>query len=504
MMHMMPGIPTHLYYVAVVTVMIISFALFVKFPGRSKDPTSYRKLDLLRWSWLDHLVKSRMVQTGLRLFLVFLFLLIILTGLFGVQDPGRNLSTILTWTIWWILLVLFILFAAKLWCYLCPWDAIATWIDKLHLWKVKPSVFSLQIKWPRQLRNIYLATFLFLVLTWLELGWGVTTKPAITAYLALLILFLAIFSAVVFDRKSFCRYGCLIGRISGLYALISPLEVRARDTEVCALCKSKDCFKGNAQGYGCPTYQYLGNMEKNTYCIMCMECLRSCARENTTINLRPFGVDLLKIHQARTDEAALVLIMLAMTSFHGLTMTPLWFSLTDRLQQGLGVGYTTAFTIGMVASLLAVGLFYLLVMATTWIMLHKELPWRELVLKNAYALLPIALFYHLAHNVMHFAMEGGKIIPALSDPFGWGWNLFGTAQYPVGPLFSIQAVWYLQVLFIIIGHVWSLYIGHRVALHLYGHHKSLKAEFPMVLAMITYSVLSLYLVAQPMEMRTSM
>ncbi|MFQ6078695.1 MAG: hypothetical protein ACE5NJ_06105, partial [Thermodesulfobacteriota bacterium] len=247
-----------------------------------------------------------------------------------------------------------------------------------------------------------------------------------------------------------------------------------------------------------------GNMEKNTYCIMCMECLQSCPRDNATINLRPFGVDLLKVHQARVDEAGLVLIMLTMASFHGFTMTPIWFSFTDALEQWLGIGYVAAFTIGMAASLMAVGVFYLLLMGTTWILIHKTIPLSELLLKNAYALLPIALFYHLAHNVMHFAEEGGKIISAISDPFGWGWNLFGTASLPVGSPISIYMVWYLQVLLIIIGHVWSLYIGHRVAVHLYGDQRSVKAEFPLFVAMVSYSLVSLFLVAQPMEMRTSM
>jgi polyferredoxin len=502
--HMMPGLPTYLYYIAVFSVMLISFVLFVKFPGRKRKTLQYRTIDLLQWRWIERWAKSGIFQAIVRLLIVFLFVLVILTGLFGIQDPGRNLSTILTWVIWWIVLVLFILFAGKLWCYMCPWDAIAFWIDKLHLWKVRKSIFSLGKTWPKMLRNIYLATFLFLVLTWLELGWGVTTKPVITAYLALLILFLTIFAILVFDRKSFCRYGCLIGRISGLYALIAPIEVRSRDKSVCTKCTTIDCFKGNEKGYACPTYEHLGRMEKNTYCIMCMECTRSCEKDNVAFNLRPFGVDLLKVHQAQTDEAALVLVMLAMTSFHGLTMTPLWFSMTGWLEEWLGVGYVAAFTIGMCASLIVVALFYLLVMLGAWTIIGKRLPLTELIIKNAYALLPIALFYHLAHNVMHFAMEGEKIVSAISDPFSWGWDLFGTALRPSGPLISIYTVWYLQVIFIIIGNVWSLYMVHRVALHLYGPKRSLKAEFPLVGAVIVYSLISLYLVAQPMEMRTSM
>ena len=502
--HLMPGIPLYLYYIAVVCVMFVSFVLFMKSPIKPQTIPQYRTIDLLQWRWSKRFIESRISQTVLRLITVFLFIVIVIAGLFGVQDPRINISTTLTWTIWWITLIIFILFAGKFWCYMCPWDAIATWIDKLHLWKVKESVFSLSKRCPKQLRNIYLATALFLGLTWLELGWGVTGKPAITAYLALLILLMAIVSVLIFDRKSFCRYGCLIGRISGLYALIAPIEVRARDKRICVACKTKDCLKGNPRGYPCPTYQYLGKMEKNTYCIMCMECIRACQKHNATLRLRPFGADLLKISQARTDEAALVLIMLAKTSFHGLTMTPLWYALTGWLEAWLKVSYTVAFTLGMTAALLAIGLFYTLVITTTWLLIHKAIALGDMLITYAYCLLPIALFYHLAHNTMHFAMEGGKIVSAISDPFGFGWNLVGTASLSPGPLLPLPLVWLLQVFFIVIGHVWSLYIGHHTAAFFFGAKQSSKAEWPIFVAMVVYSVLSLYLIAQPMAMRTSL
>lgn len=501
--HTMEGIPTSMYYIGIIVVMAISFLLFIKFPSRKKKPTEYKTIDLLKYKFFAKLFKSRKFLASLQVVTALLFIFIIITGLFGIQDSSRNISTILTWTIWWIILVLFIMFFGKLWCAICPWDTIATWIDKLHLWKVRDSIFSLGNKWPKRLRNIYLATLLFLVLTWLELGWGVTSKPAVTAYLALLILFMSIFSVVFFDRKSFCRYGCLIGRISGLYALISPVEVRARNRQDCITCTTKDCYHGNAKGYPCPTFQYLGGMEKNTYCLTCMECVKSCPKGNATVNLRPFGADLLKLHQARIDEAALILIMLAMTSFHGLTMTPDWYKFTGAIQDLLNASYVVAFSIGMVLSLVAVVLFYLGVMKITHLVIGKKRSFKELVIKNSYALLPIALFYHLAHNLMHFSMEGGKIVPAISDPFGYGWNLFGTAKTPVGSIISIDIVWYLQVIFIVLGHVWSLYISHKTSEQLYGK-KAFKAELPMVIAMIVYSLISLYLVAQPMEMRTSM
>jgi hypothetical protein len=106
---------------------------------------------------------------------------------------------------------------------------------------------------------------------------------------------------------------------------------------------------------------------------------------------------------------------------------------------------------------------------------------------------------------MHFVVEAGAIVPAISDPFGWGWNLFGTANLNPGSLAPITVVWYAQVSLIIIGHIWSLYLAHRIAEQKFGAQQSaLRSQIPMLLAMIVYSTISLWITAQPMEMRTAM
>lgn len=505
---MIQGIPTWLFYTASAVVMTASFLLFALY-GRAKaaPPKGYATIDLLRVTWFKNLLCSPFYKFCVRAFVTGLFILIILTGLYGTPYAGANISTILTWTTWWILLVLLIAFLGKTWCFLCPWDAISWWLERLSLWKIKTETLSLNLRWPRSLRNIYPAVFLFLLLTWLELGWGVTRRPEVTAYLGLLILFLAFIPAFVFERRSFCRYGCLVGRISGLYALFSSIEIRARDKEICRReCKTKDCVRGNEKGYACPTFQYLGSMDKNTYCIFCAECFRTCPKDNVALNLRFFGQDLTKTTRTRSDEAAMVIVMLAMTTFHGITMIPQWYDVTDGLRAVLRVGYLPSFTIGMFGMIGALMLFYLLFIRLSIVMAGRSnLSFRKLAINYSYAFLPIALFYHFAHNSMHFAVEAGAIVPAVSDPFGWGWNLFGTANVNPGRLFSLTAVWYLQVTLIIVGHVWALYVAHRIAQQEFGGQQAtLRSQLPMLLAMIMYSTISLWICAQPMEMRTAM
>ncbi len=499
----MGGLPPSVYYGSIAVVLVLSFLMIDVRAGRGRaggDSGERRspRVDLLRIGWLKSLLAHRATRPLMQAAVTAWFVLIIAAGLFGNQLPTKNIAPLLTWTVWWCGLVLLILYAGKAWCYVCPWDALAGWAEG-------GGRRTLGLKWPRALRNIWPATLLFIALTWVELGFAVTMKPRATAWFGLAMFGLAFVSAFVFDRKSFCRYGCLVGRISGLYALFSPVEVRARDRSVCRDCSSRACFRGSSAGQACPTFQYLGTMEQNTYCISCMECVKTCDRDNVALNLRPWAEDLREHHKPRSDEAYLALLMLSLTGFHGLTMTGAWSRLVDGVRSTFGVGETVAFTAGMGAIMLGPIVLYAVLVA-----LARLAAWRpsasyyEHFIRYAYGLLPIALFYHLAHNSEHLMMEGQRVVALLSDPFGWEWNLFGTAQWAMGPLIHSQTLWAIQVLLVLVGHVYSLWATHRVAGVLYDDPRAVRrSQLAMLAAMVCFSVMSLWLLKQPMQMRMS-
>jgi ferredoxin len=505
---MIQGIPFGLFYIGGAIVLVVSFVGLVALePRLAASSGRYWTFDLLSVPLFARMARSRILRFAFQATFAALFIFVIIAGLFGKQQGGANIASILTWTYWWILLVLVIMLFGKAWCWVCPWDAISGWLERLTFWRVNPNGISARLKWPRSMKNLYPATALFLGLTWLELGYGVTTKPEMTAMLGLLMFFLTFIPVLMFERGSFCRYGCLVGRISGLYSLFSSVELRARDQHTCATqCKTHDCYHGNEKGYPCPTFQFLGGMNKNTYCILCGECVQTCPHDNVALNVRPFGSDLMKLSPVRFDEAAMVIVMLAMSTFHGLTMTPIWQDIVRWIEQTFGVSFLIAFTTGMFFFLGALVLLYVIFVRISHLVAKApEVTNRELAIRYAYAFLPIALFYHFAHNSMHFFVEGGNIVPLLSDPFGWGWNLFGTAGWQMGAMLPFPVIWFMMVAFILIGHVWSLVVGHKIALGIFGQGRSATiSQLPMLAAMVAYSVMSLWIIAQPMEMRTAM
>jgi YHS domain-containing protein len=532
-LHRMWGIPDWLYYASIAGVLVVSFLMFeggsaiwrrFRFsPSLAASPSLVSlpvagqpdRIDVARIGFVRMCLRSRPFRFVVQSVLAGIFLLIIAAGLFGSQNPALNIAPLLTWTIWWCGLVVLIIFLGKAWCYMCPWDAIATWMERLRLWKKSDEGTGLAMRWPRIARNIWPATILFVGLTWIELGFGVTMSPRATAYLGIAMLVLAIVCVFLFDRKGFCRYGCLVGRVSGLYAMFAGAEIRPRDRNRCGSCQTKECVKGSESAYGCPTFEYLGKMQTNTYCIQCGECFQACPHDNVAVNLRPWGSDLAAEGKPRRDEAYLALLMLAITAFHGLTMTPVWRTVIESLESVLSMGRIAAFSIGMFGLMGAPILIYAVLVWFSYIITcagespstkstTKQATYGVYFIRYAYCLLPIALFYHLAHNLEHLLMEGPKVIGLLSDPFGWGWNLLGTARLIIPPLVSLEVLWLLQVLLVGVGHVYSLWAAHRISQRIFTDPVAAsRGQWPMLVGMIAFSVLSLWLLKQPMEMRTS-
>lgn len=519
--HSMWGIPTWLYAISVGLILVLSFGLFEVVArltrGRTTEPARVNLLRrvpglgaLLRWPAFRPLCQIAVVA---------LFVTIIVAGLFGEQIASRNIAPLLTWTVWWGGLVLLILFAGKAWCYVCPWDALAGWLERVTFWRKRKGL-GLGLKWPRSLQNIWPATVLFVGLTWLELGFGVTMKPRVTAMLGLLMLLMAFAAALVFERRAFCRYACLVGRVSGLYALFSASEVRPVDRDLCRSCATKDCYHGNEHGDPCPTGLFPATLRENTYCITCMECVKTCPSGNMSLFARPWGADLGGKGRPRRDEAYLALLMLSITGFHGLTMTRAWRDVLAWLETNFGMTYLPAFSLAMLALMAVPVLIYAgLVYLSTRLAGTKGVSFHQAFVRFAYSVLPIALFYHLAHNLEHLLMEGPKVIPLLSNPLGFSegqswrvlgwsgsgsWNLLGTADWSAPPWIGLNTLWFVQVVLVLVGHIFSLWVADRTARRLFpAKGAALRSQLPMLVGMVLFSIFSLWLLKQPMEMRTS-
>jgi len=505
---LMPGLPPGLYYGSMVAILFVSFALS-ELLDKAKSPKQYRVFNLFSISFIRRFAKLPYSQFLFQLPVFLAFAFLVYCGLFG--HAVVNIVPIATWTVWWAGLIFLIVFFGKAWCFVCPWDFVASLLQRLRPFGACKEPFTLGLSWPSWLKNLYPALGLFILLTWFELGFKITISPRHTAYLALLMVLLSVVPALLFNRRPFCRYGCFVGRISGLYANFAPVEIRSESQEVCRSCDSKACYNGNDRGNPCPTSLVVPRIEANTYCIMCGECIRGCPHDNVALNVRPFGADLLKGTEVRPDEAALTLVLLALTAFHGLEMTPLWesttgFSVIGWLKSIMGSARLPAFTVGMVVCIVVPVLLYWGIAAVTHAFAgDKSVSIRQVFVHYAFSLLPIALCYHVAHNGMHLFMEGQYIVPLLSDPMGTGANYFNTASIQLGPILGAKTVWICQVILIIVGHVYGILFAKNMSRRLYRETVYARRSLvPMFAGMILFSLISLWIMHLDMNMRSSL
>ncbi len=354
------------------------------------------------------IIANRWLLLSLKVLLVGFFLLIIYAGLFGTAIPERNFATVMTWNLWWSGLVFSVFFLGSAWCAVCPWDTLAQWLVHRRLWQRAESNSSLNLKVPKWLANVWPALLMFIALTWLELGVGITTSPYATAAVSLLMIVLATASLAIFQRKAFCRYFCPVGRTVGYYSQLAAIELRPIDNDTCANCKTLDCYHGNEKVEPCPTWLVMGRLTQNSYCTSCGNCTQSCPHENIAWRFRAPSVEALHGARPHWDESWFMLGLLALTGFHGLTMMSFWETWMSELAQVIGDSgrLLPSFTIGLIACLIVIATIYATFIAITKkIIGSNSIEYKRLFSNFAFVALPLAFAYHMAHNLNHLIRE---------------------------------------------------------------------------------------------------
>lgn len=445
----------------------------------------------------------------LKLITVSLFLLVIAAGLFGTPIPARSLATVLTWNIWWAGLIVSVFFLGSAWCAICPWDALATWLVRMRLIKRANEDPGLGQKPPAWLRSVWPALIMFCGLTWLELGWGVTTSPYATALLSLLMVVLATVFIALYERRAFCRYVCPVGRTIGFYSQLAPVELRPINTDICANCTTLECYHGNEQVEPCPTSLVMGRLKQNSYCLSCGNCARSCPDQNVGWRLRPPSVEAIQDARPHRDEAWFMLGLLALTLFHGITMMGFWEDGLFGFARLIGDSgrLLLSFSVGMALSMaLPLAAYALLVEATRRLIRGSDrIAYGQLFNGLAFVALPLAFAYHLAHNLNHLIREHGDLAAMLANPLGRGAQPMSMAELHARSLHLIiseSALFAIQAGLILFGFwIAVLVLRHRLPRLLPNSSFRPAQLLPMLLFALAISLFDLWLLTQPMVMR---
>jgi hypothetical protein len=186
---------------------------------------------------------------------------------------------------------------------------------------------------------------------------------------------------------------------------------------------------------------------------------------------------------------AVILVALGSTSFDGFTRTRTW---TDLLGNRTEWPSTFVKTLGLLWVIAIVTVLYLGAIRVMSRLTDRDV--RDLAGDFAPSLIPIVLAYAIAHYFSLFVLDHQNVIALVSDPFGKGWDLFGTADQTVNyRLVSVHTIAYVQAGAIVAGHVCGVIVAHDRAVELFEPRVAVRSQYPLLAVMIAYTVGALIL-----------
>jgi hypothetical protein len=389
-----------------------------------------------------------------------LFALTIASALWGSSDPLMNLAPTLVWIVWWVGLSFAVVLLGNVWPVLDPWGTTFDVLNACakHLGLARG--LSLGWAWPAWL-GAWPAAALLLAWCWLEVVYPIATAPFKLGCIALVWTVVNIGGMACFGRDVWQRHADVFALYFASLARLAPVQWQAN-------------------------YPF--------------------------VQLRSMGTGLIETpvkHSA--GQIGFVMAMLSTVLFDGLHSGAAWLVFEQGLKKvalrWMDMNGYFAGTVGLVVVWLVFLLAYVLTcFACARLMVpsaqHKQSATSGAQIAALFAptLIPIAAAYNIAHNFSNLLIQGQTILQLLSDPFGKQWDLFGTAKwYPDISIVDAKLTWYVAVISIVLGHVVSIWLSHRVALRQgLSPRRTAVATLPLTLLMMAYTAISLIVIAEPM------
>ena len=374
-----------------------------------------------------------------------LLVLIFLTALLGEPSSAQNLSPTFIYVIFWLGLVPVQVLFGDVWSVLNPWRALANGVD--WIWRKLGQEWKAPLEYPERL-GVWPGAFFLLCFAALELCYAEPASPRALALAIALYSYAMWFGMAAYGRDAWDSRGNGFTVYFGLLARIAPFG------------------------------EHEGRLVRRT----------------------PFSG--LSGRETIPGTLAFVAVMLGSVGFDGLSRAPFWQDLRARIEEpyildqpGRAELYTTALSLaGLVGSVLAVALAY---RGAVWLAERTVRSDRPLAPEFVQSLVPIALVYAVAHYFTLLVIQGQYALPLASDPFGYGWDLFGTLDYApnIAP-FAPNTVWYVQVASLVAGHVAGLAIAHDRAVTILPERDALRSQYAMLGLMVVYTVGGLWLLSR--------
>jgi hypothetical protein len=372
--------------------------------------------------------------TVLQVFGLVVLTFVVLAGIINGDSADNLLSPVLVWIYFWLVIPFLSALVGNSWIFLNPWHTLSRWINRDA--PERPDLGGVVGLWP--------AAGAFVAFTWLELVVPTNAQPRTLALAAIVYTIYVLAMTRVLGVETGLSSGEAFENYNGLISEIAPVALE------------------RPEGVGA---QAIDGPPRLVW--------RGWLRSLPEVTVRPGLV-------------ALVVAMIGTVTYDGLSETNFWLSTF-----GSTAGQEWFATLALLAVIGLVGTAYLLASAAAAKLGDSDLSVLDVARSFAHTLVPIALAYAFAHYFTFIVFEGQQLLHELSDPFGSGWNLLGTGDWKVNFWMSVEAVWYVQVTAIVLGHVAGVVLAHERALRVFRSETAVRTQYAMLLLMVGLTALGL-------------
>lgn len=443
-------VPFWLYAWASAAALVLSF-LIIGLMASRPEPEKHKNNTLPS---AEHCLPGWLLG-GLKLSSLGALLLCIVTGLWGTPNPYGNFNM----TFFWIVFVLGYAYLTAL---------LGDLYSRISPFRTLAVMFARDAGWLRYPTGLAYtpALILYAAFIWLELFGG--GSPSTLAWALLGYTLFTLLACLVFGWRDWLRYGEFFAVMLGLIARMAPV---AYSDEHSGRFRWRWPLSGLRQ-------QAAGHW---TLLLFVLFMLSSTAFDG--------------IHEAK------VWVELYWVTLYQAVLRDWWGSNPIAAFPAMRVHYQYWQSFWLLLSPWLYLALYLLGVALMRLLLPGLYRLKQLALAFVPSLLPIVLVYHITHYYTLIETQGIKIIALASDPFGRGWNLFGTADWFRRIFVPDSAVvWHVQVGLILVGHIISVYVAHLIALDLFRERRTATlSQLPMLLLMVAFTVAGLWILSQPIK-----
>ena len=470
-------LPLSLFVIAGAAAVALSFVVAAVFLRGGAERGTYPRYNLLRLPlarWLATPWLTAPLQTASALLTAY----VILGALIGTERAALNPAPAAVYVAFWVGLSFFTALFGNLWALVNPWKVAWAFAES-----IAPGLRSGRRRRYPPRWGPWPAVLVFVGFAILETVAADAAGPRALGWILVCYTVYNFVGMYRYGREVWLRNAEGFTVVFGFMARFSITEVRAPKS-TCARCSSNGrCSAGEDD------------------CVDCYECYGAAPPAQREFNLRPPCVGLNRLGVVTPTVVCHVILLLSTVSFDGLSATPEWVVFSAQfLLQFPHYGAYLANLIGVLGLPVIFGLLFAATCAAMARLSGQPQPdASQLMRRFTFSLLPIALAYHFAHFLGFLLVNGQRFIVLASDPFGWGWDLFGTADAIINiGILSPVFIWYFSISAIVVGHIAGVYLAHVQATRSYpGRRAALLSQVPMLALMVCYTCASLWIISRP-------